>query len=514
MPLDRVTVIQGDTALTPDQGVTFGSLSIQNGGMQIRQAAATGRQALIAEGAAKLGVAKDAVIVKDGVVVPKSGGKGVAYSTLVGGKDFRLAVDAKAPLKDPKDYTIVGQSIRRLDIPDKVTGRFTYMQDYKRKGMLHARVIRPAGDESVADVVERLRLSQGSGVRRGREERQFPCRARTHRMGGDRGEPSDRHDVVRLGGTPRSDEAVGVRARHQGRQGRGPAEGRRRRRGVEDAEREARQGELRLRDPHARVDRPVVRGGRVPRRQAHVLDRVAADASPAQADRDDARHEARRRALHLHRGLRLLWPQRARGCGGGRVPDRKGDRTPGSRPVDAAGRAWLGPQGTADASRLQRGARRPGECRRLALAGVPSGPSEGHRGRAAAGGARRAADRSLAPGQRPGLARDPVHVPQYPRDRALARRNAVPPVVDPHARPDAEHVRQRELHRRDRGRSGRGPARIPIEEHERPARRRAVAGAPRARGVEAAGACAPRSPATSRAGAAWPTSSTSSCAPT
>src|SRR6185295_5174476 len=143
VPLDRVTVIQGDTALTPDQGVTFGSLSIQNGGMQIRQAAATGRQALIAEGAAKLGVAKDAVIVKDGVVVPKTGGKGVAYSTLVGGKDFRLVVDAKAPLKDPKDYTIVGQSIRRLDIPDKVTGRFTYMQDYKRKGMLHARVIRP-----------------------------------------------------------------------------------------------------------------------------------------------------------------------------------------------------------------------------------------------------------------------------------------------------------------------------------------------------------------------------------
>ena len=36
VPLDRVTVIQGDTALTPDQGVTFGSLSIQNGGMQIR----------------------------------------------------------------------------------------------------------------------------------------------------------------------------------------------------------------------------------------------------------------------------------------------------------------------------------------------------------------------------------------------------------------------------------------------------------------------------------------------
>src|SRR4051812_43654170 len=114
VPLDRVTVIQGDTLLTPDQGITFGSLSIQNGGMQIRQAAATARQALAAEGAAKLGVDKDAVIVKDGVVVPKTGGKGVPYAALVGGKDFRLTVDAKAPLKDPKEYTIVGQSIRRI----------------------------------------------------------------------------------------------------------------------------------------------------------------------------------------------------------------------------------------------------------------------------------------------------------------------------------------------------------------------------------------------------------------
>ena len=54
-----------------------------------------------------------------------------------------MAVDPKAPLKDPKEYTIVGKPIPRIDIPDKVTGRFTYMHDFKRKGMLHARVVRP-----------------------------------------------------------------------------------------------------------------------------------------------------------------------------------------------------------------------------------------------------------------------------------------------------------------------------------------------------------------------------------
>jgi nicotinate dehydrogenase subunit B len=145
VPLSRVTVIQGDTQLTPDQGITFGSLSIQNGGMQIRQAAATARQALLVAGATKLGLDKDGVVVKDGVVSARTGGKGIDYATLVGGNDFRLAVDAKAPTKDPKDFTIVGKPVARLDIPDKVTGRFTYMHDFRRKGMLHARVIRPAG---------------------------------------------------------------------------------------------------------------------------------------------------------------------------------------------------------------------------------------------------------------------------------------------------------------------------------------------------------------------------------
>ena len=143
VPLDRVTVIQGDTALTPDQGITFGSLSIQNGGMQIRQAAATARDALLAQVATGQGMGKDAFTVKDGVVVPKSGGKGWSYGELVGGREFQLKIDPNASLKDPKDYTIVGTAVARLDIPDKVTGRFTYMHDFKLKGMIHARVIRP-----------------------------------------------------------------------------------------------------------------------------------------------------------------------------------------------------------------------------------------------------------------------------------------------------------------------------------------------------------------------------------
>jgi len=144
VPMDKVEMIQGDTLLTPDQGPTYGSLSIQVGGMQLRQAAATAREALLGRAAEKLGMAKDKLDAKDGQIMPLGGGTSISYGQLVDGKHFEMKVDAKAPAKNPASYTIVGTSVSRLDIPGKVTGKFTYMQDFKRRGMLHARVVRPA----------------------------------------------------------------------------------------------------------------------------------------------------------------------------------------------------------------------------------------------------------------------------------------------------------------------------------------------------------------------------------
>ena len=155
VPTARIELTQGDTLLTPDQGTTWGSLTIQLGGMQLRQAAATARQALLAEAAKKLGTSE--LTVTDGVI--SGGGKKVSYAELIGGKSFSIMLDPKQPAKEkaPKDYKIVGKSQLRVDIPDKVTGRFTYMQDFRVPGMLHGRVVRPpaigAKLESVDDSV-------------------------------------------------------------------------------------------------------------------------------------------------------------------------------------------------------------------------------------------------------------------------------------------------------------------------------------------------------------------------
>ncbi|HME40472.1 MAG TPA: molybdopterin cofactor-binding domain-containing protein [Steroidobacteraceae bacterium] len=143
VPMARVNVIQGDTLLTPDQGPTYGSLSIQNGGVQIRLAAATARRALLLEAAHRLKIDAQELTIDAGVIKPKQGKASIRYGELVGRRSLALELDKDAPLKDPGSYTVVGRSQPRLDIPDKVTGRFTYMQDFRVEGMVHGRVVRP-----------------------------------------------------------------------------------------------------------------------------------------------------------------------------------------------------------------------------------------------------------------------------------------------------------------------------------------------------------------------------------
>lgn len=145
LPMNRVKAVQGDTQLTPDQGPTYSSLTIQDGGMQIRRAAATAREALLDRAAHHLKVAKAQLSIDNGVVKSSAGGAGVSYAQLVGSSQLNLQVDPRAPLKNPKDYTIVGKPIARLDIPAKVFGTFDYVQDVRVPGMLHARMVHPKG---------------------------------------------------------------------------------------------------------------------------------------------------------------------------------------------------------------------------------------------------------------------------------------------------------------------------------------------------------------------------------
>ena len=144
VPLDRVTIVMGDTATTPDQRGTGSSNGVVQGGGALRNAAAEGRAALVALAANRLQVAAADLVVSEGVVhVASDPAKRVTYGELVGGKSLGVKVGEKPALKDPRSYRVVGKPVARFDIPPKVTGSYPYVGDLRVTGMLHGRVVRP-----------------------------------------------------------------------------------------------------------------------------------------------------------------------------------------------------------------------------------------------------------------------------------------------------------------------------------------------------------------------------------
>ncbi|AMN41949.1 xanthine dehydrogenase family protein molybdopterin-binding subunit [Rhodoplanes sp. Z2-YC6860] len=142
LPLDRLTMISGDTGRTPDEGQTAGSQSTENSGTALRLASAEVRAMLLDLAAQKLGAPADTLKVSDGVISTADGRK-ITYGEIAGSLDLKREATAKFKPKDPSTHKIVGQSIERIDIPAKVTGGAAYVQDMRPAGMVHGRVVRP-----------------------------------------------------------------------------------------------------------------------------------------------------------------------------------------------------------------------------------------------------------------------------------------------------------------------------------------------------------------------------------
>jgi len=163
--IEKIRYIEGDTALTPNQGRTSGSTGIQRGGMQIRQAAATARKAFIDLAAQRLKAKPEDLIATGGEVRPKAGGAGIGFASLLGDRQFNLKLDPNAPLKDPASYTVVGKSLPRPDVAAKCLGTATYVHDFVLPGMQHARVIRPSAIGATLVVVDEDSVKNLSGVK-------------------------------------------------------------------------------------------------------------------------------------------------------------------------------------------------------------------------------------------------------------------------------------------------------------------------------------------------------------
>ncbi|MEA2898328.1 MAG: nicotinate dehydrogenase subunit, partial [Bradyrhizobium sp.] len=138
----RVIVVLGDTSRVPNQGATIASETIQITAVPLRQAAAQARHFLLARAAARLELPVDYLSVEDGLIRGHDN-RSVSYGELIAGETIRLELADDVLVKAVDAYTIVGQSVPRVDLPAKATGELVYVHDVRVPGMLHGRVVRP-----------------------------------------------------------------------------------------------------------------------------------------------------------------------------------------------------------------------------------------------------------------------------------------------------------------------------------------------------------------------------------
>src|SRR6266566_1557108 len=142
--LGRIRMVPADTAVSPDEGVTSGSLSIQDSGVALRRACAQARALLLERAAARLGVSARDLQVADGAV--RAAGRSTSFWECADDAPFDCEVDETTVLRSPRDYQVVGKPAPRRDLPDKIAGRPRFIQDMTLPGMLYGRMVRPPHD--------------------------------------------------------------------------------------------------------------------------------------------------------------------------------------------------------------------------------------------------------------------------------------------------------------------------------------------------------------------------------
>ena len=160
---EDIDLITSDTAQTADEGFTSGSQSMSDSGTAILHAAAQVRELLIGLAATKLGV--DATTLKaEGGRIVANDGRSAGYGDIVAGDVLHIEAQPQSKRKDPTTFSIVGQSIARVDVPAKVTGGEAYIQDMRMPDMVHARIIVPPSLKATISAIDTATVEKLPGV--------------------------------------------------------------------------------------------------------------------------------------------------------------------------------------------------------------------------------------------------------------------------------------------------------------------------------------------------------------
>jgi len=142
IPLASVTMVMGDTDITPfDQG-TFGSRTTPTMNPQLRRAAATARELLVGLAAERWHVDPATLSAADGKV-GDGRGRSISYGELTNGRQLTEVVRTDVALTPADKWTVMGKPALKVNARAVVTGTHQYTSDVRRPDMLYAKVVRP-----------------------------------------------------------------------------------------------------------------------------------------------------------------------------------------------------------------------------------------------------------------------------------------------------------------------------------------------------------------------------------
>ena len=164
--LKRIEVVSGNTSRTANEGVTSGSLSIQDSGTALRFASAEARGLLLQAAAVKLGAAVGDLKIADGTISSNAAKTTYWEITADAANEKLLQREATASVsfKPVSSHKLIGQSVQRRDILAKVTGGAAYVQDMRLPGMVFGRVVRPIAPRAKLVSVDEAAIKAMAGV--------------------------------------------------------------------------------------------------------------------------------------------------------------------------------------------------------------------------------------------------------------------------------------------------------------------------------------------------------------
>ena len=142
VPMSNIVMVLGDTDVTPYDRGTFGSRSIPYMGPQLRQAAATAREALIDMAAKHWKVDRAQLYMESGEVKNRKLKASLSIGKLTQGKQILKNVDSNVSTTPAGGWKVSGTSVPKVNGESFITGKHKFTSDMKLPGMLYGKVLR------------------------------------------------------------------------------------------------------------------------------------------------------------------------------------------------------------------------------------------------------------------------------------------------------------------------------------------------------------------------------------